>query len=175
MSHALLFPGGDPPGYLLVKTIHEGTQGQVLIVRSIADGNLYIRKKFIISIITSTSEETTFYHYLPTSMAPTLVPHTEYEKRGDAIVKSFCNGGSLATFITACKKKDKVIAEALFGDLVRQICELLALTNSCWTPEDGMLDEWRPIIHTDIHEGNILSHWPSDTSDYISISSVFTW
>lgn len=44
-THAIVFPEGNGPGYLLVKPLKHGAQAQVYLVMSLKDGKYYVRKK----------------------------------------------------------------------------------------------------------------------------------
>lgn len=130
-TYAVFFSEG--PGYVFVKSIQGGNNGQTLIVRSIADGELYIRKK--LREHEPESSEVAFYDLLPDYVAPKLVGCTKYE-HGDALIYSYCNSGNFADFINKYAEVEKRFApRAIFWEFIRQLLNILAYTHSGWSPD----------------------------------------
>ncbi|KAL2074593.1 hypothetical protein VTL71DRAFT_8371 [Oculimacula yallundae] len=160
-ASAVFFNEG--PGYLFVQSVQAGNNGQTLIVQSIEDGKLYIRKKLPAN--EPESNETTFYNLLPEEIAPKLVGITKYS-HGDALIYSYCNGGSFAEFILKYEEVRKIFApRAIFWEFTRQLLNILAYSHSGWSPDGKIQEGWTPIKHTDCHEGNVFIQWsPTKTS-----------
>jgi len=162
---AILFPEGDEnsEGYVLSAPLSQGQQGHTFLVRSLSTGAPYVRKKFFSKWET---DEAKIYPFLPSHIAPTLIHHTKYEYKGDALIYELCDGGDLFQFFTKIILKNNIIPEVLVWELARQLTELLAYIHNGWSngkhwdiEKKGL---WKSIVHRDIHIGNVLLDWPAD-------------
>lgn len=115
--HAILFGSNEGSGSVLIRPINYGTQGETYIVRSLDDGEVYIRKKYIKLADQRKSEELSFCNLLPPSMAPQVVQHFRDSSPNPIFVYRFCNGGDLTAFFNKCCENEKAIPEALFWHL----------------------------------------------------------
>jgi serine/threonine protein kinase len=161
--HAILFK--ESPGYILSRPMLHGSQGQVYLVLSLKDGKPYIRKKLEDH---EPFRELPFYHLLPTSMVPELILKNPYPKpKGDAVIFSFCNGGDLRAFMNQFRRPGVQFPEVMLRLVIKKIFEILAFIHHGWRCERGIVtieEDWHPVIHGDMHWGNISLHWPDEDS-----------
>jgi serine/threonine protein kinase len=160
--HAILFDSDEGPdsGTILIRPISQGSQGKTYIVRNLSDGQPYIRKK-----MDTRTEEATFMHLIPASMAPPLVSHYHSNTPFPTLIYAFCNGGDLSSLIQKYTANENVIPEAVFWHFVKQMIEILAYIHSGWTYPSSIQENWQPIVHADIHSQNVLLHWPSSSKE----------
>ncbi|TVY62775.1 hypothetical protein LSUE1_G009203 [Lachnellula suecica] len=150
-SKAIVFYDEDDilesDGYLLVRVINHGTQGQTSIVRSLNDGKIYIRKKLIKRAEhPKTQELMIFCDRISVTMAPRVLQHFNgqtFECCGDGVA----------------------IPEALFWHLEKELLRILAFIHSGWQEGLGTVPDWQPITHADIHAGQIFLQWPEGEDD----------
>ncbi|CZR62172.1 uncharacterized protein PAC_12069 [Phialocephala subalpina] len=166
--HACLFDGVEDveAGYVLITVIKHGTQGQACIVRSLTDGNVYVRKRLVKRSEHLATEELSFSDLIPASMTPEIVQHFDGETKAPTLIYAFCNGGDLSAFIKKCCKNDKVIPEAVFWHIEKQLIEIIACIHSGWQNDVGFQEDWQLITHSDIHYGNVFLHWSDEDSPF---------
>ena len=168
----------DGPGYLYVRDMARGTEGQTMLVHSVADGKLYVRKigrlqdveQDLSSPIRPTTgtpgqhqlEPREVSHYRPYPNIPGLIdfktlvhnpPHT-YNKNVKQYVTywQFCNGGDLEHYIAQYSGLKERIPEIIIWRFLWQIFKTCQYLQHCQPP----------VSHTDIFNGNIFVHYQSD-------------
>ncbi len=157
-KYVILFEEG--PGYVLGRSLSEGSQGQVHLVISVKDGRSYVRKKLNIG---ERFRELLNWRLPPTSMVPELISMTRFPKpKGDAAIFKHCNGGDLLCFMNFFTDAGDTLPEVMFWVFIKKICEILAYAQHGWRCDAGVLtteENWHPVTHNDLHEGNIFLHW----------------
>jgi serine/threonine protein kinase len=166
--YAILFKEG--PGYILSKPLRHGSQAQAYVVLSLQDGKHYVRKKLKEF---EGFQELHIYHRIPTTMAPALLLRTKYpDPQGDSLIYDFCNGGDLIYLKANLRRKEKGFPELMLWVVIKTMCEILAFTHHGWRCRLGAVKVeayWNPIIHNDIHAGNIFLHWPDESAPLPSV------
>jgi serine/threonine protein kinase len=166
--HAIIFKEG--PSYILSKPLRHGSQGQVYTVISLKDGKSYIRKRLQEFVDFS---ERAFYNRVPVSMAPELIFRTKYPNReGDALIYHFCTGGDLQKFNGEVRLKFKELPVVMYWVVIKKVSEILAFIHHGWRCRGGVVtieENWNPIIHNDLHSGNIFLDWPDENATLPSV------
>jgi serine/threonine protein kinase len=156
--YVILFEEGL--SYILSKPLSHGAQGQAYLVTSIEDSKSYIQKKLNAG---DTIHEPLFYNCIPTSMVPRLVSRTRFpQSKGDAAIFHHCNGGDLQQFKKIFTDDGGELREVMYWVIIKKICELLAYIKHGWRYEPSaatVKETPNPIIHHDVHAGNIFLHW----------------
>lgn len=155
-SYVVHFPEGS--GYILIKTLSHGLQGEIYLVRSLTDGKVYVRKHS--SFDSFDLIRTPFKHLLPAFVTPTLVEAISQGRDGDVHYYSFCNGGDLGQFIAQCRRNDINISKAWYRSYISQMISILAFIHSGWTPF-RIQQDWESIEHGDNWPQNVFLHWPN--------------
>lgn len=171
----------DPPGlgYILIKPLLHGSEGEVYLVRSLLDGSQFVLKdarrlggQFPGLPMMSTSERLSFNNRFPynSNMVPTATPCAS---RPLCLLYQYCNGGSLREFL-----KDKLglwsnakRTEAFMWHIIKEICKILAFTiNGIRDGEDEPL-KWDTLANNDLSSsGQIFVHWvEGSTSEFPAI------
>ncbi|KUJ10163.1 uncharacterized protein LY89DRAFT_740554 [Mollisia scopiformis] len=159
----------DHPGYILIRTIDKGFQSQTTLVRSLQDGNVYIRKHLNAN---ENSGAELLVRNLPTDVAPRLIDYTntlDRNQNDDVFIYEYCNGGDLADLHTKYLNhhtKIRFLPGALLWDIARQCAEKIAYIHSGWQYGQGVQVGWEPFIHGDISPSNTFLDWNSDSSPY---------
>ena len=157
-KYVILFEEG--PGYVLSRSLSEGSQGQIHLVISLEDRKSYVRKKLNIG---EYFRELPSCRLPPTSMVPKIISIAPFRKpKGDAAIFQYCNGGDLLCFKKKFTDVGVKMPEVMFWVVIKKICEILAYVQHGWRCDADVVETeeyWHPIIHNDLHEGNIFLHW----------------
>lgn len=172
-SNAIYFPEGD--GYLLVKRLSSGTQGEVQLVRSVKDDSLCARKRYRPS-----EEETALYiDGMPlevristyTKALPkyrffndliTWADYSETYGNGScALVFKYINGGPINNFIDGIE-----VPEAFIWHCINEVGQAIAYLHLGYEKGKPLPENWNPIIHRDLDSCNILLDYPEDENEY---------
>lgn len=164
-SKVILFDDADDfaesEGYILIRVINHGTQGQTSIVRSVSNGEFYIRKQLIKRADQPKTEELNFCHRIPYHMAPQVIESFNSQYVAPTIIYAFCNGGDSGEFLQKyqfkCCGAGVAIPEALFWHLEKELLRTLAFIHSGW--QEGLTPPSDWLMHASIHEGNIFLNW----------------
>lgn len=161
-KYVILFEEG--PGYILSRSLSEGSQAQVHLVISLKDGKSYVRKKLNIG----ESFRELPKHHLPVSMVPELISITGFPKpKGNTAIFRYCNGGDLLCFQRKFTNVGANMPEVMFWVVIKKICEILAYVQHGWRCDASVVTmekEWHPFMHNDLHEGNIFLHWEDENN-----------
>ena len=161
-------------GYLFVDNLGSGTQGQTMLVLSVADNKIYVRKRMFPGLLRASELPTEVSLYIPYPFIPTLIDWTDSGlaihtiRHGMHVNEStsiwqYCNGGDLADFID---KYD--------GNAVRHLAALEEFIPEAliWRFFDQLLGTLTfiqhrhpPLVHRDLCPGNVFLHWSSDDSE----------
>jgi serine/threonine protein kinase len=151
---AFFFDEGD--GYLFVKWIGNPTQGQTMLVRSVADDKLYVRKvsfpESAKKYVGPCLDWTEVGLYRPHPQIPKLIDWKTTINRLDATttmtstISTYCNGGDLEHFLLI---NDILPTAMIWHILERSLTVLHCLHYRC---QPG-------IGHNDFHPRNIFLEW----------------
>ncbi|ETN38396.1 uncharacterized protein HMPREF1541_06431 [Cyphellophora europaea CBS 101466] len=152
-GYAIYYPEGKS-GYLLISHLGTGTQGAALLVLSLADHQLYVRKRkrFPCARFPAANEAELA---LPHSNIPILflqIPYQGIDLDGDpssttADIWRYCNGGDLARVIDIYKEKVESVPAPIVWRFFRQLLNVVLHIQSA------------RIIHRDIKSDNVFLHW----------------
>ncbi len=152
-------------GYLFVKNIGTPCNGEVQLVRCIADGRFYVRKETYPIPLDPDAELTSCNEvrlYRPHPHIPRLIDwvdefsyKVEGQHRSTASVWEFCNGGDLSEFLAKGLRRGIPIPEVFLWKLLYQIGTVLDFIHFGCQPSIG---------HGDFHAGNIFLHWEDDST-----------
>lgn len=178
-KYAIFYDEG--PGYLHVKEIGAGGQARAILVHSLADGKLYVRKiahfrdtRPDTSAPCWTEHETPGQHqleprevsqYRPYQSIPRLIDfktlvHNPPVSRNPNVEQfvtywQYCNGGNLEKYIMRHSDLKERIPEIIIWRFLWQMFKTFEFLQHCQPP----------VSHWDIFGGNIFVHWPQ-TSDH---------
>jgi serine/threonine protein kinase len=177
LKYAIFYDEG--PGYLHVKDLGEGTQGRAILVHSVADGRLYVRKISSLKDVQADASRN-FYaasknlgqhhleprelsQYRPYPNIPGLIDfitlvHNPPLTKNRIVEQSvrywqFCNGGDLDRYISQYVSLKESIPAIVIWRFLWQLFKTFEFLQHCQPP----------VSHTDIFESNIFVHW-SETS-----------
>lgn len=156
-SYVVHFTEGN--GYVLVKPLSHGTQGEVYLVRSLTDGKLYVRKHSRYGA--PDPDRTPFKHLLPSFAAPAVVETIRQGRAGDVLYYTFCNGGDLSQLIARWRRNNIHIPEALYWSYISQMIRIFAFIHAGWT-STGIQQDWEHIEHGDAFPQNVFLDWSDD-------------
>ena len=170
---AFLFEGRE--GYLFVNNIGHPTNGEVQLVRSVADGRLYVRKKTYPTPMDANSTVTTCNEvklYRPHPNIPKLIDwadevyrESDFDRRQRSTTSfwEYCNGGDLATLLAKACETETALPEAFFWKLLLELLTILDFLHFGCQPA---------ICQGDFHAGNIFLHWEDDSTILPAIKLV---
>ena len=176
--HAIFYDDGPQAGYLHVRDIGSGAEGQTTLVQSVADGMLYVRKISRLRDIDSDASSTfgaateapgqhqleprDVSHYRPYPNIPGLIdfttlvhnpPHTVCRNVKQFVTYwQFCNGGDLEHYIEQHSRLNERIPEIIIWRFLWQIFKTCEYLHHCQPP----------VSHRDIFSGNIFLHFKPD-------------
>ncbi|EXJ64737.1 hypothetical protein A1O7_01075 [Cladophialophora yegresii CBS 114405] len=167
-KYAVFFPEGD--GYLFCRPLGNGMEGVTSIVRSITNNKNYVRKKTKPTSAKASHRdgircpEVELYEEFP--KIPALVcsqdfnvlpkDHASYSDfKSTAMIFDYCNGGSLDRFFAVLERERILPPQALVLQLLDHLMEAVDFVHRYCEP---------PVIHQDVHEGNIFLHFPTPDS-----------
>ena len=173
--YALIFHDAPGPGYVLMSQLTGGNNGFVFLVRSLLDGELYVRKQLTTSANKTVAEVTVLHHIPITCSMPRLISSHRCRRYNDenmptadihSLFFQFCNGGNLAMFLENFWQESRPIPEVFIWHFVAKMVEILAGLQLGWTkrtafPIDQSLQPRAAVYHADLHGGNIFLNWPS--------------
>jgi serine/threonine protein kinase len=163
--YTILF--NEDNGYFFVRYIGNPSQGQVMLVRSARDQQLYIRKVGW-PTMTTLNPNPEIALYRPHSTIPRLISHKQYPgppqkavpgafhpeegpTAADAMVFEYCNGGDLGTVKRNVRGKfPDIFVAHVMERLLRAVYFLQSERNP-------------PIAHCDIASRNVFLHWTDNT------------
>jgi len=176
--NAVCFEEDD--GYLLVKPLAPGCNGTVMAVKSRKTQEIFLRKRVSIRILSNwllegdnvPPREVRVYKHM--GCHPRIIPLVSWHHLGTdsteasfSIIHPFCNGGDLSEFLRQYREAYKSVPEVFLWHLLVQIIEMLGFLHLGWRKGERLedLDKTRLAIgHLDLHAGNILLHWPSNSA-----------
>ncbi|ETI28683.1 hypothetical protein G647_01134 [Cladophialophora carrionii CBS 160.54] len=167
-KYAIFFPEGD--GYLFCRPLGNGMEGVTSIVRSITNNKDYVRKKTKPTSAKASHRngircpEVELYEEFP--KIPTLVRSQDFnvlpkghaafnDFKSTSIIFEYCNGGSLDRFFAVLERERILPPQALVLQLIDHLMEAVDFVHRYCEP---------PVIHQDVHEGNIFLHFPNPDS-----------
>lgn len=186
LKYAIFYDEG--PGYLHVKDLGEGTQGRAILVHSVADGRLYVRKISSLKDVKADASRT-FYaarkytgqhhleprelsQYRPYPNIPGLIDfiilvHNPPLTRNGNVEQSvtywqFCNGGDLDRYISQYVSLKKHIPEIVIWRFLWQMFKTFEFLQHCQPP----------VSHSDIFDSNIFVHWPEVSKPKVEASTA---
>ena len=152
-------------GYLFAHNIGTPSNGEVQLVKCIADGKLYVRKQNYPLSVHPDSNQTTCNEvrlYQPHPNIPRLIDWQDeinYQIDCDQLSTTsfweYCNGGDLSHFLADAQGQGIPIPEAFLWKLIYQLGKVLDFIHFGCQPSIG---------HGDFHSGNIFLHWEDDSS-----------
>ena len=160
---AFFFDEGS--GYLFAHSIGTPCNGEVQLVKCIADGKLYVRKEnFPIPLYPNSNQtscnEVRFYR--PHSNIPQLIDwldRIDSQIDGDQLSTTsfweYCNGNHLLQFLAEAQGLGIPIPEVFIWKLLYQLGTTLDFIHFGCQPAIGQ---------GDLHAGNIFLHWEDDSS-----------
>ena len=173
--YALLFQDAPGPGYVLVRQLTGGNNGFVFLVRSLLDGELYVRKQLTTSANETVAEVSVLQHIPITCSIPRLISSHRCRRYNDenwptadihSLYFQFCNGGNLAMFLENFWQESRPIPELFIWHFIARMVEILAALQLGWTkgtafPIDQSIQPRPAVYHADLHSGNIFLNWSS--------------
>ena len=151
---AFFFDEGQ--GYLFVKYAGKSSEGQVMLVRSVADGQLYIRKVSWPNHDSGNPDQKADEVNLSRthSSIPRVIESNyfggmtnDHKCKYTSLISQYCNGGDLRTFAFNI---DRVLPPAFLWHLFERLLTVLHhLHYECPSP----------VAHRDVHPRNIFLHW----------------
>jgi hypothetical protein len=167
-KYAIFFPEGD--GYLFCRPLGNGVEGVASIVRSITNNKDYVRKKTKPTSAKSTHREgircpeVELHEDFP--KIPALVHWQDFnvlpedhgrfnDFKSTSMIFEHCNGGSLDRFFAVLERERILPPPALVLQLIDHLMEAIDFVHRFCEP---------PVIHQDVHEGNIFLHFPDPDS-----------
>lgn len=164
-THALLFEEGD--GYLLVRALQHGQKARSYVVRSLADGQLYVRKKLEADMVHMfPHNDIKFANHLPANDAPPMVHHTEYHHVADALIFKYCNGGDLRQLIDLHVARGETVPEDFVWHFLSRWCAIFTTLHYGLRRDGRRFD---PLIHRDAWQGNFFLNWPTPPTEFPEI------
>jgi serine/threonine protein kinase len=155
MEKKLAFFFDEGEGYLFVKWIGTSSQGQVMLVRSVADGELYIRKVSFPTVIRDDNPIAEVLYCRPHAQIPTLVAWKEHAvhnmslpTRLTSTIHSYSNGGDLGRFV-----RRNELTTALVWHMFERLLTVVCFLHYECVPG---------ISQGDIAKRNIFLHWVDD-------------
>lgn len=152
-------------GYLFAHNIGTPCNGEVQLVRCIADGKLYVRKENLPITFHPNSNQTSCNEvrfYRPHSNIPRLIDwldKIDYQIDCDQLSTTsfweYCNGDNLSEFLAEAQRLGIPIPEVFVWKLLYQLGTTLDFIHFGCQPSIG---------HGDFHAGNIFLHWEDDSS-----------
>lgn len=146
---------------LLVKPFLNGTEGTVNVVKSCADGKLYVRKSIRKS--DQARKEIAYQMMLgSTGRFPQVFSRTV---RGaddpQSMVMAYCNGGTLVD-INRKTFNGTALPEVAVWHILAEVLKALALMRTGQFGTERVQGWTVPLSHRDLHCGNIFLHWVDD-------------
>lgn len=172
-AYAIISDEGLADGYLLVEAISKLSGAQINIVRSIKNGELYVRKKnygsdlsFERSGVEATKQEIYLASVLPPTMAPELIHQTSYPEGRKALLHAYYNGGDLRSLLKAVKlTRSAPLPEVFAWHLLAEMAKILAFLHWGLREHETHRDrdpKWMKITHGNLRPENIFLHWVDD-------------
>ena len=185
LKYAIFYDEG--PGYLHVKDLGEGTQGRAILVHSMANGRLYVRKISSLKDVQADASST-FYaaskipgqhqleprdlsQYRPYPNIPGLIdfitlvhnpPLTKNRNVEQSVTYwQFCNGGDLDRYISQHVSLKERIPEIVIWRFLWQMFKTFEFLQHCQPP----------VSHSDIFDSNIFVHWSEVSKPKVEAST----
>ena len=175
---AIVFHEGHDADHVLMSQLTGGHNGLVYLVKSLLDGNFYVRKQVRTSLNREPAEVSVLPHIPATSSTPRLISSRScmrFNEFGRPVAKlhthyfQFCNGGSLAMLMDKSWYEQRPIPELFIWHFLARMVENLAGTHLGWEkgtplPTEQDLQQRSAVYHGDLHAGNVFLDWPSDNA-----------
>jgi serine/threonine protein kinase len=176
-SNALFFDEGSRGGYLFVKYLKQGNQGEAMIVRSIQDGTLHVRKRMTKLISQNILVQDDQGNEVPQEVdaVSRLEPRAtmdfyprviEYTMSADAsdcsIIYDYCNGGDLGDVMASFDDIGRPVPEAVVWYILSSVSKALAHIHFGWRPDELPPAYPQSILHRDVNASNVFLHYPDN-------------
>jgi serine/threonine protein kinase len=171
-NYAIHFNEGTKGGYLLVKSLKGGMQGEATLVRSVQDGKLYVRKRMSVGgpsgLIDGVPREIYAADWLNMDSSlpsywPRLIEYSHLKEEGRwewSLIFQHCNGGDLEDLREEYSKLGQPVPEPLIWHIVAQVSKNLAYLHHGLQRDGSFVPNWQPFLHGDVGPPNIFLHYP---------------
>jgi serine/threonine protein kinase len=159
-----------------MKELTGGHNGFVYLVKSLLDGNFYVRKQLTTTPNRTPSEVSVIQHIPAPCSIPRLISSHRCRRYDDdnrpvadihVLYFQFCNGGNLAMLLENLVQNQQPVPEVFIWHFLARIAELVAGLHLGWIegtmlPLNQRLQTRSVVYHADLHAGNIFLNWPSE-------------
>lgn len=176
-GQAIRFPEGH--GSLLIRRIAAGTQGEMQLVRSLGDGQVYARKRYEPSehepVIYSDNlplevRISTYTNTIPRTglrFFNDLVEWADHSEPGKqegqcALIFRYINGGTYQQLIDDHNAREEPFPEAFIWHTIFEVGSAIAYLHLGYLKDQPLRTDWVQLIHRDLTACNIMLQWPPE-------------
>jgi len=169
---AIVFEDPPGPGYILIRPLSHGSEGEVYLVYSMDSGEEYVLKDTRSRQLQSIEVRLALNDIFPpnSNIVLSVMPCVS---RPMCLLYQYCNGGTLGMFL---KEKvglysDGKHSEAFMWYIIKEICKILAFTLNGIKDGQDEPPEWDAILNNDLSSmSQFLVHWAEGSdSEFLKI------